>query len=298
MPRFAYVNGAYVPHARAAVHVEDRGYQFADGVYEVVYLWRGRLVDEGPHLDRLDRSLRELRIDWPMSRAALSMVMRELIRRNRVATGLLYIQVTRGVAPRDHKFPRGVQPSLVMTLRAVPDASQEMLDHGVRVVTIPDIRWARRDIKSVSLLPNVLGKQAAAEAGAYEAWQVDDRGNVTEGTSSNAWIVTSEGVLVTRPLGNDILSGITRRAILEQVAELGIPFEERTFSRDEALAAREAFVSSASHFVLPVTQIDDQVIANGAPGLVTTRLHARYLAFMEASPAAAGGRMGENRSKV
>lgn len=286
MPRFAYVNGAFVPHGRAAVHIEDRGYQFADGVYEVVYLHRGRLVDEEPHLDRLDRSLRELSIDRPVSRAALKIVMRELVRRNRVSTGLLYIQITRGVAARDHKFPKGVRPSLVLTLRAVPEFPAEMLEKGVKVVTIPDIRWARRDIKSVSLLPNVLGKQQAAEAGAYEAWQVDEAGMVTEGTSSNAWIVTGEGTLVTRQLGTEILSGITRLAIVELAREMGIAFEERAFSREEALDAREAFISSASHFVLPVTQIDESVVANGAPGLLTARLHARYRDHMAAAPRA------------
>lgn len=284
MPRIAYVNGRYVDHRRAAVHVEDRGYQFSDGVYEVIHLFRGRLIDEGPHLDRLDRSLRELEMGWPVTRRALEVAIREIVRRNRVRTGLVYIQVTRGVAARDHKFPADARPALVMTVRPIPEFPPDMRENGVKVVTIDDIRWARRDIKSVSLLPNVLGKQAAAAAGAYEAWMCDGHGNVTEGTSSNAWIVTSEGRLVTRPAGHDILRGITRQAILALAAELDIPFEERSFSREEALAAREAFMSNSSHFVTPVTQIDDRVIANGKPGALSSALHERYLTYMQESP--------------
>ena len=286
MPRIAYVNGRYLEHRRAAVHIEDRGYQFADGVYEVIHLFRGRLVDEEPHLDRLDRSLGELRIAWPLSRAALRIAMRELIRRNRFATGLLYIQATRGVAPRDHKFPSAVRSALVMTVRSIPEFPAEMRENGVAVVTIDDLRWARCDIKSVALLPNVLGKQAAAEAEAYEAWMCDGDGFVTEGTSSNAWIVTADGTLVTRPAGPDILRGITRQAIFELAAERGIPAEERKFTREEALGAREAFLSNSSHFVTPVTRIDGTVIANGKPGSLSTALHDRYRAFMADAPRA------------
>ncbi|MBN42702.1 MAG: D-amino acid aminotransferase [Alphaproteobacteria bacterium] len=286
MPRFAYVNGRYIDHRRASVHVEDRGYQFADGVYEVIHLFRGRLVDEGPHLDRLERSLAELRISLPLSRAALSLAMRELIRRNRYSTGLVYIQVTRGVAPRDHKFPADPHSSLVMTVRPISEFPSEILENGVRVVTVDDLRWARCDIKTVALLPNVLGKQAAVESGAYEAWMCDGDGFITEGTSSNAWIVTAEGVLVTRPAGIDILRGITRQAILEHADEIGIPFEERKFSREEACAACEVFLSNSSHFVTPVTNIDGVVVGNGRPGSLSTALHNRYLAFMCASPRA------------
>lgn len=284
MPRTAYVNGTYVDHRDAVVHVEDRGYQFADGVYEVIHLFRGRLIDEEPHLDRLARSLRELDMDWPMNRSALRIAMLEIVRRNRFATGLLYIQVTRGVAPRDHKFPVGVQPSIVMTVRPIPEFSSAMRDQGVGVITIEDIRWARRDIKSVSLLPNVLGKQAAAAAQVYEAWMVDGDGFITEGTSSNAWIVTADGRLVTRPAGHDILCGITRQVILDLARELDIPFEERKFSREEAYEAREAFLSNSSHFVTPVTRIDDRVIANGEPGSLSTALHSRYVEFMADFP--------------
>lgn len=284
MPRIAYVNGRYVDHRMARVHVEDRGYQFADGVYEVVHLFRHRLIDEDPHLDRLDRSLRELQIPWPMHRNAMKIAMHEIVRRNGYATGLLYIQVTRGVAARDHKFPKTVSPSLVMTVRPVSEFPDEMRDNGVSIVTIEDIRWGRCDIKTVALLPNILGKQSAAEAGAYEAWMYDSGDFITEGTSSNAWIVTGDGVLVTRPAGNDILRGITRQAILELAVELGIPFEERKFSRREALEAREAFMSNSSHFVTPVTRIDDTVIANGKPGSLSSALHARYIEFMESFP--------------
>lgn len=286
MPRVAYVNGRYIDHRRAAVHVEDRGYQFADGVYEVIHLFRGRLIDEEPHLDRLGRSLGELRIEWPMSRRPMQLAMRELVRRNRFDTGLVYIQVTRGIAPRDHRFPADTRPALVMTVRPIPEFPAEMLEEGVPVIVIDDLRWARCDIKTVALLPNVLGKQAAAEAGAYEAWMCDSDGNVTEGTSSNAWIVTADGILVTRPAGPDILRGITRQAIIGLARELEIPFEERKFSREEALVAREAFLSNSSHFVTPVTSIDGTIIANGRPGSLSAALHARYVEFMESAPRA------------
>lgn len=280
MPRIAYVNGRYVDHRDAAVHVEDRGYQFADGVYEVVHLFRNRLIDADPHLDRLGHSLVELQMAWPMHRSALKVAMHEIVRRNRFATGLLYIQVTRGVAPRDHKFPADVCSSLVMTLRSVPEFPDDMREQGVGVITLEDIRWARRDIKSVALLPNVLGKQAAAEANVYEAWLVDGAGLITEGTSSNAWIISGDGVLITRAADHDILRGITRQAIVELAQKLGIPFEERSFSVEEACNAREAFMSNSSHFVTPVTRIDDRVIANGKPGSLSTALHSRYVQYM------------------
>lgn len=280
MPRIAYVNGAYVPHRHASVHIEDRGYQFADGAYEVVNTFRGRLVDDLRHLQRLERSLNELSIAAPMAQQAMRLVMREVVRRNRMSTGLLYLQVTRGVAPRDHKFPQSVKPALVMTARTIPEFPQEMLDDGVKVLTIPDIRWARCDIKSVALLPNILGKQAAAEAGAYEAWMVENDDYVTEGSSSNAWIVTADNTLVTRPTGQRILSGITRRAIMGLAEELGYAVEERPFTVSEAYQAKEAFMSNSSHFVTPVTQIDDTVIANGKPGSLTLDLHERYIRYM------------------
>ncbi|MEM9683012.1 MAG: aminotransferase class IV, partial [Pseudomonadota bacterium] len=215
MARLAYVNGRYVPHESASVHIEDRGYQFADGVYEVVTILGGRMIDEEPHLDRLERSLRELEIAMPMTRQVLKMVMRELVRRNRMRDGLLYMQITRGVSPRDHKYPdASLAPSVVMTTRQAEYANNAKFADGVKVITIPDIRWDRCDIKTVSLLPNCIGKTTAARAGAYEAWQVDGDGMITEGTSSNAWIVTHDDKLVTRPATNAILNGITRLSIL------------------------------------------------------------------------------------
>jgi D-alanine transaminase len=276
--RFAYVNGRYVPHAAAMVHIEDRGYQFADGVYEVVPLSAGRFVDEDPHFDRLDRSLRELRIPWAIPRRALSLVMRELVARNRVRDGLAYIQMTRGVAPRDHKFPKACKPALVLTTKRTPPLGRSGPPGGVGVITIPDIRWRRCDIKSVALLANVLGKQRAVEAGAYEAWQVDDRGFVTEGTTTNAWIVTKGGEVVTRNASEAILDGITRRVVMELVQNAGLGLAERSFTVAEAKAASEAFLTSSSNFVLAVTRIDGEDVGSGVPGPLTERLARLYLA--------------------
>ncbi len=286
MPRYAYVNGRYVPHAQAQVHIEDRGYQFADGVYEVILVHDGRLVDAEPHLDRLDYSLKELRIPRPMARPALRLVLRELIDRNGVAAGTVYLQVTRGVAARDHKFPAPApaRPSLVATTKRQKAAPGAALTAGVAVITQPDIRWRRCDIKSVSLLPNVLGKQAAAEAGAFEAWLVDDDGCITEGSSTNAWIVTRAGRLVTRNLSAAILSGITRLSVLQFVQSQGIVFEERRFSVAEAKEAAEAFLTSTTSLVLPVTRIDGQAIGDGKPGPLTMKLRAGYLRHLAAPP--------------
>ena len=276
MPRIAYVNGRYVPHGRAMVHIEDRGHQFADGVYEVVTVQEGRLVDERGHLDRLDRSLRELSIPWPVGRASLQLIMRELVRSNGVRNALLYMQVTRGVAPRDFPFPAVVRPSLSMTVRAVDLAAKARVAAGVSVISIPDIRWKRRDIKSISLLPQVLGKQKAREAGAFEAWQLDDDGFITEGCSSNAWIVTGEGSLVTRQPNHLILKGITRGSIWRLAEQFGLTVEERPFSLEEAYAAREAFLTSASTYAMPVVRIDDTKIGDGKPGELTLRLREMY----------------------
>lgn len=281
MSRIAYVNGRYVPHREATVHVEDRGYQFADGVYEVVLIAGGVLIDETPHLDRLDRSLRELRLDPPMARGPLRLVMRELIRRNGVTDGIIYLQVTRGVARRDHPFPKCAKPALVMTARHMRWPNQAWVERGVRVITIPDIRWQRCDIKTVALLPNVLGKQQAREAGAYEAWQVDGEGFVTEGTSTNAWIVTKEGELVTRQANAAILNGVTRLTLLNLAKRHGLRFAERPFSVAEAMEAREAFISSATSFVTPVTQIDDRVVGNGRAGALSLDLRAAYFRYIE-----------------
>lgn len=283
MARDAYVNGRYVPHARAAVHVEDRGFQFADGVYEVVCVRRGSLIDEDGHLDRLDYSLRELRIAWPCERRVLRLLMRRLLQRNGVRDGLIYLQVTRGAAPRDFRFPAAARPTLVMTTRRAALAPHGRT--GVRVITIPDIRWQRRDLKTVGLLAQVLGKQEAAERGAFEAWQLDEDGLVTEGTSSNAWILTADGALVTRPASHDILNGITRQSILRIAAAAGLRFEERPFSLEEAYAAREAFLSSATSFVTPVLKIDDRTVGDGTPGPLGRRLLEAYVDYAAGSGA-------------
>ena len=275
MSRIAYVNGRYVPHGEAVVHVEDRGYQFADGVYEVIAVQRGRLIDKEPHLDRLDRSLGELQIGWPMSWAALSVVMAECVRRNRVREGIVYIQMTRGVARRDHAFPHEARTSMVITARS-QTPSARIFPQGVKVVSVPDIRWRRCDIKSVALLPNILAKQFAKEKGAYEAWQVEPDGYVTEGSSTNAWIVDQNGAIVTRHLENAVLSGITRLMLVDLARRNGIELVERAFTLDEAKEAREAFLTSTTSFVLPVVQIDDRVIGNGQPGSVTLRLREMY----------------------
>ncbi|MDO8874555.1 MAG: D-amino-acid transaminase [Pseudolabrys sp.] len=278
MSRIAYVNGQYVPHAHAMVGIEDRGYQFADGVYEVCEVRGGRLVDERRHMARLDRSLRELRMAHPMPPKALGIVMRETVRRNRVRDGIVYVQVTRGEMRRDFPFPpEGTRPSVVVTARSHDTAKLEkQAAEGIAVVTVPDIRWQRVDIKSVALLPNVLAKQQAREQGAREAWLVDADGRVTEGASSNAWIVTRDGTLVTRPLEGDILPGITRSVVIDLIAREGLGFEERAFTVQEAYAAREAFVTSASQFVMPVIQIDGRPVGNGAPGLVASALRRDY----------------------
>ena len=272
MPRFAYVNGRYVRHAEARVHIEDRGYQFADGVYEVIHVRAGRLIDAEPHFDRFDYSLGELGIRPPMSRAALRLVLQELLALNGLSNALVYFQATRGVAPRDHKFPADGRTSLVATARPPRTPAPGLLEKGVAIITIPDIRWRRCDIKSLALLANVLGKQQAADKGAYEAWQVDDTGLVTEGTTTSAWIVTAEGRLVTRPLGREILAGVVRRSLLGRLGDLRIKLEERPFSLAELRAAREAFVTSSSGFLLPVTRVDGVALGDGSVGPVSREL--------------------------
>ena len=278
MSRIAYVNGRYRPHREARVHVEDRGYQFADGVYEVCEVREGRLVDERRHTERLRRSLGELKIAMPMSPAALSAVLHETVARNRVRDGIVYVQVTRGVARRDHAFPpAGTPPSIVVTARSIARGKGEAeAARGVSVVTVPETRWARVDIKSVSLLPNVLAKQAAREQGAREAWFVDKNGFVTEGATSNAWIVTADGKVVTRPADSGILRGIARTVLMAVIKAKGLALEERPFSVAEAYAAREAFVTAASQIVLPVVRIDGRAVGTGAPGPVATALRREF----------------------
>ncbi|MGV2976010.1 D-amino-acid transaminase [Roseibium alexandrii] len=278
MSRIAYVNGQYVQHSEAAVHIEDRGYQFADGVYEVCEVWNNQIVDMPRHLDRLGRSLSELSIDWPMSRPAVEFVLRQVVRRNKVRNGLVYIQVTRGVSKRDHFFPpANVAPSIVVTARSSnPAAVNAQAEAGISVFSYPENRWPRVDIKTVALLPNVLAKQSAKEKGGKEAWYVDADGNVTEGGSTNAWIVTKDGKLITRPAESGILRGITRTAILDLVEREGLSFEERPFSLEEAYDAKEAFVTAATNIAMPVVRIDDKVIGNGHPGSVATRLRELF----------------------
>jgi D-alanine transaminase len=285
LSRIAYVNGRYVPLRGAAVNVEDRGYQFADGVYEVCEVREGRLVDERRHMDRLARSLGELRIAMPMSRAALGIVLRETVRRNRVRDGIVYLQITRGVARRDHAFPpAGTAPSMVVTARSHDRAGAEKVAaDGIAVITVPENRWPRVDIKAVALLPNVLAKQAAREAGAKEAWFVDAAGCVTEGSSTNAWIVTRDGKLVTRHTDHAILRGITRTVLLDAVKDQGLSLEERPFSVEEAYAAREAFVTSASQIVMPVVRIDGRPVGNGAPGLLASALRRDFHKYAESA---------------
>jgi len=285
MSRIAYVNGRYVPLRDAAVNVEDRGYQFSDGVYEVCEVKGGRLVDERRHMERLERSLSELRIALPMTLRSLGVVLREVARRNRVRWGIVYLQINRGVAHRDHAFPPpGTRPSIVVTARNLDPASAEKYAaEGVAVITLPDNRWERVDIKSVSLLPNVLAKQAAREQGAREAWFVDGKGFVTEGSSSNAWIVTKEGRLVTRQADHAILKGITRTVVLEVLKSHGIALEERPFSVEEARQAREAFITSATQVVIPVVRIDGHPVGNGAPGLIATALRRDFYDHAEVS---------------
>lgn len=286
MSRIAYVNGRYLPHLTANVHIDDRGFQFADGVYEVCIVRGGRLIDEGRHMRRLARSLGELKIKWPMEPSALAVIMREIIRRNHVRHGVAYVQVTRGISPRNHAFPSAsVRPGLVVTARSTnPGNDEESAAQGIAVVTTPDNRWERVDIKTTSLIPNVLAKQKAIEAGATEAWFVDSEGFVTEGASSNAWIVTGEGVLVTRAVDQSILRGVTRDVVMELLKREKGRFEERSFTVSEALAAREAFITSAGNLIMPVVRIDGQAIGSGKPGDLSRKLRQLFFTQADESP--------------
>lgn len=279
MGRIAYVNGRYTPHAEAAVHIEDRGYQLADAIYEVWAVFGGKLADAEGHFARLSRSLGELRIAEPMSRAALTVVLREVLRRNRIRDGLIYLQISRGVAPRDHAFPTTpVPPAVVVTAKSVDYAAAEAkAAKGVAVITTPENRWGRCDIKTVGLLPNALAKQAAKERGAAEAWFVDEMGLVTEGASSNAWIIDRDGVLRTRDTNANILRGVTRLTLLDVIREAGLTVSEKPFTPAEAVEAREAFITGAGSLVLPVVQVDGKPVGEGAPGPVAKRLRALYI---------------------
>ena len=279
MSRLAYVNGRFLRQAEAGVSIEDRGYQLGDGIYEVWAVMSGKLADAEGHFARLERSLNELRIPMPMSRAALTVALRETVRRNRVRHGIVYLQVTRGVARRDHAFPiPDVAPSVVITARATSaSAAEARAEKGVGVITTPENRWGRCDIKTVDLLPNVLAKQAAREQGAFEAWFVDDQGLVTEGASSNAWIVDKDGVLRTRDIGANILRGVTRLSLIDVAKEAGYRVEERPFTVEEARQAREAFMTGAGALGMPIVSIDGQPVANGHPGEVARTLRASYI---------------------
>lgn len=278
MSRIVYVNGRYRPYAEAAVHVEDRGFQFADAVYEVIEVLDGGLVDETRHLDRLERSLGELSMPVPMSRAALRHVIGQVIRRNRVRHGSVYLQVSRGAAPRDFAFPPpGTQPTVIVLARnADPARYAEQAAHGIGVVTMPDIRWGRCDIKTVMLLPACLAKRAARAEGAREAWLVDRQGFVTEGASSNAWIVTAGREVVTRPAGSAILAGVTRRTTIDLLDRLALKLVERPFTVAEARDAAEAFMTAATNTVMPVVTIDGKPVGNGKPGAITLELRAEF----------------------
>jgi D-alanine transaminase len=280
MSRIAYVNGQYVPNTEASVNINDRGFVFADGIYEVIAITKGQLVDPEWHMSRLWRSLAELRIPEPMSDPAMRAVMNQVIRRNRVRNGIIYMQISRGVTRvRDHAYSTELRPSVVMTARNTKAVITEEMSDGVKVISIPDIRWKRCDIKSISLLPNILGKQLAKESGAYEAWMVDEEGYVTEGTSSNAWIVTKDGELVTRPTDHAILRGITRISLMALAEKAGFTIIERAFTIEEAKAAKEAFVTSTTSLVKPVTELDGDTIGNGKPGLLTEKLFELYAAY-------------------
>jgi D-alanine transaminase len=275
MSRVVYVNGSYVPEEQGKISIFDRGFLFADGIYEVTAVLKGKLVDYDAHMERLERSLGEIRMDWPCSKEELRAMHLEMVKRNHLEEGWIYMQITRGAADRDFKFPKGVKPTLIAFTQAKKLVDNPDAVKGVAVITVPDIRWARRDIKSVMLLAPVLGKQAAYEAGAFEAWMVED-GKVTEGTSSNAYIV-KDGKVITRGLSNNILAGCTRRALFRLAQEKGVTIEERLFTPEEAYGADEAFLTSASNFVMPIVEIDNKRIGGGQPGPVSRKLRELFL---------------------
>jgi D-alanine transaminase len=279
----AYVNGSFVPLSEAKVSILDRGFLFADGIYEVAAVLGGKLVDNASHLARLKRSVGEIALELPESLERIEEIQQELVARNKLESGLVYLEVTRGAdTGRDFAFPKGVKPTLVMFTSVKDIVNAPSAKTGIAVITVPDIRWERRDIKSVALLAQVLAKQAAAAAGAGEAWMIED-GKVTEGGSSSAFILTQDDVLVTRQNGSEILPGCTRKAVVKLAEERQLRVEERAFTVGEALAAKEAFITSASSFVQPVVSIDGKPIANGKPGATATRLREIYIDFARAT---------------
>lgn len=277
MTRIAYVDGAYLPFDEAGVHIEDRGYQFADGVYEVFALIDGHMLDVDAHLKRLDLSLEKISLVSPVSRPALLVILNETIRANNIKNGLVYMQITRGRAARNHAYPKTPHPVLSVTVRPMNETYRDhVAQSGIKVISLDDQRWKRCDIKSISLLPNVMAKQVAVEAGAQEAWMIDEAGLVTEGSSTTAWIVDAAGKLRTRPLANDILDGITRQMLFKLVDELKLELDETPFTIDEAYASKEAFSTASSLIVMPVVDIDGHKIGDGTPGPVTTKLLQSY----------------------
>lgn len=279
MTRCVYVNGQFLRRRNATIDIEDRGFNFGDAVYEVIFLNNGILVDEEEHLKRLEYSLSELGIPLPKSRRILSLLIREVIRLNRIIDGFVYLQVSRGVAPRDHLIPDNITPSLVIMARSSNLVAKPSIKDGVSVITVPDLRWHRRDIKTTQLVANCLAKSNAVKAGAGEAWMVDENGAITEGSSSNAWIVTSNRELLTRPPSSEILNGITRRTILALAKEERLEFYERAFTTSEALKAAEAFFTSATSLATPVLSIDGKKIGSGKVGPITKKLQSMYIKF-------------------
>ncbi len=283
MSRIAYVNGRYIRHNIAALHIEDRATQFSDGVYEVFAVHRGKLLDAEMHYERLERSLKELRMDVPISRRSLSLVIENLVFRNRVEEGICYLQISRGIAPRNHAFPVKNRQSIVLTTRRSDPSPGQAGRNGVKVITLPDQRWGRRDIKSVSLLPNILAKEQAVKEGAFEAWLIKENGTITEGSHSNAWLINSLGQIITHPANQEILDGITRKRIIEIICREGMEIVESGFNVDELPAARETFLTSTSSFVVPVTQINEIMVSNGEPGPITMRIRDLYLQSIDES---------------
>ncbi len=279
MSRIAHVNGAYVPQSRASVSIDDRGYQFADGVYEVAPVQAGRIIDLKPHLDRLAQSLRGIQIDMPMPLSAITVICQETLARNRVLDGTVYMQISRGVAARDHGFPKTpIKPALVVTAKSMVWPTDAGADTGIAIITTPDTRWGRCDIKATGLLANVLAKQKARDAGAFEAWFVRTDGSISEGASTNAWIVDRDGRLITRPLGPEILPGITRATVLNLARAAGLDVVERSFTVEELLGAREAFLTSTTAMVRAVIAVDGRPIANRYPGEITRQLRGLCIA--------------------
>ncbi len=277
MSRIAYVNGRYVPHYQAGVHIEDRGYQFADGVYEFFSIRRGKLQDESLHLDRLEYSLSELDIKMPLPRKALEFVLQELVACNRIICGMLYVQVTRGVAKRNHNIPEDAEPVLTATASPIDEKEmQRKSEQGISVITLPDLRWERCDIKAIGLLPNVLARKLAVEKKADDAWQVGKEGMITEASAANAWIVDENNMLRTHPVGNKILNGITRRVLCRIIEKEKIKFSETAFTPEEAYRAKEAFSTASSFTLQPVVKIDGHKIGDGKIGTITRKLAKLY----------------------